>query len=208
MMVDIGLYNAYSIDMAHKFTEASLAYMHPETRQARLDQIQYQIPEERYQAWRSQWFNSRSRNIPFEFSLKEWCDWWDTELKKIGPKAQRGCGLGQYVMARLGDTGPYAPNNVHCITLQDNTLERSTESWQKSTAKATASLIANGTPRGFHWRGVKTRSRGADNVRSKAVITPIGKFVNLREAGEAYGVSGNAIGLRLKRKWPGYRFVE
>lgn len=67
---------------------------------------------------------ARARRIgsPMMFSLSEWCAWWERHL---GPDwlKKRGKRLGQYVMARHGDTGPYHPDNVKCILHSDNTKE-------------------------------------------------------------------------------------
>lgn len=60
--------------------------------------------------------------IAFHFSFEEWVAWWTREL---GPRwmKKRGCRLGQYVMARNGDTGPYRADNVRCITCSANNSE-------------------------------------------------------------------------------------
>ncbi len=65
----------------------------------------------------------RTRGIPFEFGPLEWIAWWEEHL---GPDwlQKRGRKRGQYVMARLGDKGPYSPINVKCILSEDNCSER------------------------------------------------------------------------------------
>lgn len=59
--------------------------------------------------------NARRRGILFEFTYEVWVAWWED---KLGPdwRSLRGKGKHRYVMARRGDTGPYAINNVECVT--------------------------------------------------------------------------------------------
>jgi hypothetical protein len=66
--------------------------------------------------------DSKKRKIEFNFSFEEWCVWWEANL---GPDwfRKRGSKRGQYVMARLGDKGPYNPKNVKCITSEGNHIE-------------------------------------------------------------------------------------
>lgn len=63
--------------------------------------------------------SSRRRGIKFQFTYEEWVAWW---VKNLGPRWMklRGHRSGQYVMARNGDSGPYAPHNVKCITANQN----------------------------------------------------------------------------------------
>jgi hypothetical protein len=63
--------------------------------------------------------SAKQRGIRFLFTFAEWEAWWIENLgadwlKKRGPRS------GQYVMARKGDKGPYAPWNVECITSNKN----------------------------------------------------------------------------------------
>jgi hypothetical protein len=52
-------------------------------------------------------------------ALDEWLDLW----LKSGKWHQRGKGRGQYVMARFGDIGPYAPWNVEIKLAGENNSE-------------------------------------------------------------------------------------
>ena len=52
--------------------------------------------------------HAKARGIPFLLSKEEWWDIW----QKSGHWEQRGRGVGQYCMARYGDKGPYAVDNV------------------------------------------------------------------------------------------------
>jgi len=62
------------------------------------------------------------RGIPWEFSLKTWWGVW----VKSGKWAIRGKRIGEYVMARKRDTGPYCSDNVYIITCSANIKERGT----------------------------------------------------------------------------------
>ena len=63
------------------------------------------------------------RGIEFHFAFEEWVAWWEASLGP-GWLALRGKKLGQYVMARNNDIGPYAPWNVKCITHSQNSREQ------------------------------------------------------------------------------------
>ena len=64
--------------------------------------------------------DAKRRKIPFEMTFKDWLEVW----VKSGYWNKRGKFVGGYVMGRIGDTGPYAKNNVHIITSHENALER------------------------------------------------------------------------------------
>lgn len=61
--------------------------------------------------------SAKNRNIDWQFTFKEWSDWWGNDIQ------YRGCKKGQLVMARKGDTGPYHPNNVIKQECGANTAE-------------------------------------------------------------------------------------
>jgi hypothetical protein len=73
--------------------------------------------------WRAKWSTQRSdakrRGIPFLLTFEEWFGIWK-ESRKL---AQRGHGAGRYVMARVGDRGPYAVGNVRIILFEENARE-------------------------------------------------------------------------------------
>ena len=72
-----------------------------------------------YYAYKEHERNSRRRDIDFLFSFEEWRDFWITDNRWFN----RGRGKDNYVMARDGDTGPYAPWNVHLSTKDENRQE-------------------------------------------------------------------------------------
>lgn len=73
-------------------------------------------------AWRRQKNSALKRDIDFQFSFKDWCQWWETNLGSNW-FVLRGCKSGQFVMARNKDQGPYADWNVRCATVADNHVE-------------------------------------------------------------------------------------
>lgn len=70
-------------------------------------------------AYRDQRQRAAERGVPWEFTFESWWRVWD----ESGKWPLRGRGGDRYAMARFGDTGPYAPDNVKIITNIENTLE-------------------------------------------------------------------------------------
>lgn len=62
---------------------------------------------------------AKGRDIKFELTYKEWISIW----KRSGHLHERGRHKDQYVMARYGDKGPYAIDNVKIITVAQNCSE-------------------------------------------------------------------------------------
>lgn len=67
-------------------------------------------------AYHNQKANAKYRNIDWQFTYEEWLDWWGTDIEK------RGRGKGKLCMARIGDAGPYHPNNCYKSSYEDNTF--------------------------------------------------------------------------------------
>lgn len=74
------------------------------------------IPRTRYKEHR---IAAGKRGIPFQLTFEEWWGIWQAS----GKWEQRGRRKGQYVMARFGDKGPYAADNVHICTTSHNLSE-------------------------------------------------------------------------------------
>lgn len=68
------------------------------------------------QAFKAHKRNSRTRGIEFKFKFKDWWDIWD----KSGQWGNRGMKMGQYVMGRKDDKGPYSAENVIIQTCSSN----------------------------------------------------------------------------------------
>jgi len=62
---------------------------------------------------------AKCRGIEFKLTIDQWVNWWEANLGDDWLK-KRGCKSGQYVMARIGDKGPYALGNIECITSNQN----------------------------------------------------------------------------------------
>ncbi|MGH8029882.1 MAG: hypothetical protein ACREO3_08110 [Arenimonas sp.] len=56
------------------------------------------------------------RQVPWELSFPQWVEIWHAS----GHLQERGRGRDKYVMARKGDHGPYAVDNVYIATAADN----------------------------------------------------------------------------------------
>jgi len=68
---------------------------------------------------------AKVRGIEFQFTYEEWLAWWGDDIVNRGPYK------GQLVMARIGDTGPYHPDNVRKITCSENATESNSKSIRK-----------------------------------------------------------------------------
>lgn len=73
-------------------------------------------PMERY---RQQVWMAEKRRIEWAFTFVTWKQIWD----ESGMWAKRGADAGCYVMARFGDIGPYSPENVAIVPVEQNMSE-------------------------------------------------------------------------------------
>ena len=55
--------------------------------------------------------HAKRRGIDWALTYDEWLHWW----QQTGHFHERGTCRGQYVMARIGDLGPYALGNIICL---------------------------------------------------------------------------------------------
>ena len=62
--------------------------------------------------------NAEKRGIEFLFSFEEWVDWWGDDIDR------RGNQWNRLVMARHGDSGPYHPDNVKKLSMEENSREQ------------------------------------------------------------------------------------
>jgi hypothetical protein len=160
------------------------------------------VPRHVYQAWRAQWHSAKRRGIAFDFTLLQWAGWWKVELAAIGPHAKRGLRRGEYMMCRIGDAGAYAPGNVYCGTAKSNAADlkaRDPEALSRRMREWHASHVS-------HLKG-KT---GAKHPRSRPVLTPLGRFESLQQAGEAHGIARGLVHFRVarSRRHPGWRYAD
>jgi hypothetical protein len=73
---------------------------------------------ERY-AYKTHKAAAKQRNIPFLLTFEDWWDIW----QQSGKWEHRGARRGEYCMARFGDIGAYARNNVKICLAADNVRE-------------------------------------------------------------------------------------
>lgn len=71
------------------------------------------------QAYNTNKSNAKYRRVEFLFTFEEWIKIW----LDSGHWNERGDRKGQYCMARFGDQGPYAVNNVRIVTVEENRKE-------------------------------------------------------------------------------------
>ena len=138
--------------------------------------------------------SAKQRGIPFNFTLLGWVLWWRAELRKIGPEATRGTNRNQYVMARRGDLGAYEVGNVYCATPSQNMADIPADVMAVAIERIRATRAKNGSPLGSH-----LMVRGDGHPRSKAVITPLGRFGSIALASEAHGFTRQAGHYAVKR---------
>lgn len=161
----------------------------PDIRQARQDAYTYSIPKHVYQTWCGHRNNAYRRGIEFRFTLLRWHLWWMFELTQRGPDAKRGRRKGEFMMCRIGDAGAYETGNVYCGTPADNMNE---PACRKTRSEI---MIARHKATPCYLIG----QRGDAHPKSKAVITPSGRFGSIALAAEAAGIT-RAGGLHRVRR--------
>ena len=57
------------------------------------------------------------RGIDWQFTFETWLAWWGEDI------VNRGRGKGKLVQARIGDTGPYSPDNCVKLTMEQNIID-------------------------------------------------------------------------------------
>lgn len=159
--------------------------------QARRDRDTYGVPQAAFKAFCSHYHNALRRQIPFEFSLLGWHLWWSTNLRAVaGVRGRRG---SDYVMARRGDRGPYAPDNVYLSTQSDNI-----RAWDR----ATKAPPKPGSRSGEHLRVRET------HPAARAVISPEGAFDSAALAAESNGVPVWKAQRWARGQLQGWRYVD
>jgi hypothetical protein len=83
--------------------------------------------------------NAKHRSILFELTFAEWWAIWQAS----GHWHERGCKKGQYVMARFGDIGPYAAENVKIILATQNTNQHWSDPEVKARHRAAVRISHN-----------------------------------------------------------------
>ena len=91
-------------------------------------------PDDAVAAFTQQRNSAMARGIDWHFDLESWCRVWHDS----GKWAERGVGRGSYVMARTGDSGPYAPDNVYITTVQQNSMD----AWRNKPVRANGQRLS------------------------------------------------------------------
>jgi hypothetical protein len=169
---------------------------------AKWQQTAFGLPEYTYQAWHSQYNSAKRRGIAFNFTLFAWHSWWQRELAKIGPHAKRGLRKGEYMMCRIADQGAYEDGNVYAGTAKqnqqdiENDIDRSIQRRLRMKAwHATHDCWLDGR-------------RGDAHPKSRAVNTPKGRFGSLALAGEAFGITRQAVLAKVRKKVAGWSYAN
>lgn len=123
-------------------------------------------PQRRYQYQKR---SAHYRGIEWQFNFASWWQVW----QESGRWDERG--RGQYVMARPGDTGPYAPHNVEIITNSQNSSDA------RNNHRA-SNIHALGTGQGWHLDKASLDRPYMVYCGKKYV----GRFATEAEAGAAY----------------------
>ena len=129
------------------------------------------------------------RGIPFLFTFEQWSEWWlmDDRWSRRGRKA------GQLQMGRKGDSDPYSPDNIECVTKEQK---------QKAQLVGLSSLPPEKRAEIARKAGL-TRS-GENHWLARPVVTPLGTFVTVRAAAKAHGIAqshGSALAREERNGW-------
>lgn len=136
-------------------------------------------------AYREHRYNAAHRGIPFRFTFAQWVEWWGDDFDR------RGRTLGRLVMARRRDQGAYEPSNCYKATHTQNANDYSHEHVAEAARRRHAARKAAGGK----WH---LEVRGDGHPKSKAVMTPIGRFGSAALAAEHYGISRAGMAWRCK----------
>lgn len=144
-------------------------------------------------AYNSQKSNAKMRMVEWRMTLPEWCEIW----KKSGFLEHRGRGAGKYVMARLGDIGPYSPENVYITTNAQNITdgyEFRRQRHYKRPHTAWFRIGASGK-RGVRWD--KNAKKWRAHIRVDGKQVHLGLFRDIDEAAAARAAAEEKINAAL-----------
>lgn len=157
-------------------------------------------PKDRYPEQRR---GAIRRGVEWHFTFESWWDVW----QKSGKWEQRGCRLGQYVMARSGDCGPYSVENVRIITCSENNREAHTNGCsppppiRPKVGRKPRIYVYKYKPRpgarvarGWRFRPHKSRKRPYE-VRYRCRF--VGQYATEQEARDAYLAAVSAAPRRI-----------
>lgn len=138
-------------------------------------------------AFRGQRHGAARRGIEFKLTYHQWVEWWGDDID------QRGRTKHALVMARRRDQGAYELGNIYKTTQAQN--GKDAERAHAETSARTALWHAARKAAGRKWH---LEVRGDGHPKSKAVMTPAGRFGSAALAAEHYGISRAGMAWRCK----------
>lgn len=114
--------------------------------------------------------DAANRGIPFLLSYGEWRQVW----LDSGHAHEKGCRRGQYVMARFGDKGPYATNNVRIATTEENHAEQWARPEYSSKMSATHKNKHVGEATRQKIRVARKDSKASEKTKAKMSVSQKG----------------------------------
>lgn len=143
-------------------------------------------------AYHAQRHSANRRGIGWEITLVEWWAWWQEDSRW----ERRGMGADRLVMARLNDAGPYKLGNIKCITHAENMAE------VKFRSQGQRRSWGEDPTRECHLDG----KRGDDHPKSRAIITPVGRFGSAALAAEKFGITRQHAARLARAGKDGWRY--
>lgn len=137
--------------------------------------------------YRVQKSNAQQRGIEWQFTYDEWINWWGDDI------VCRGKRTGQLVMARLGDIGPYSPDNCVKKTCNENVKEGLKQR-------------NNQDPAGRLSQSHIEKIRSAPKAY-KPIMTPYGSFKSITEASRHPQLNLKRIYTGLKKFPENYFYI-
>lgn len=101
---------------------------------------------------------AKARNIEWLFTYESWLNWW----KSTGKIAERGRKSSEYCMCRIGDEGPYSPENVYCATNGQNAKDSYTNNKNQAFDKRTPEQMSAAGIKGGKIGGAIAKVRGKE----------------------------------------------
>lgn len=119
------------------------------------------------------------RGIDWQFTLESWIAWWGDDIVNRGRKS------GQLVMARIGDIGPYHPDNCVKKTCNDNLSEGSLGKSKSLETRKRMSEFVKPPRTKEHSNNLSKSLKGKHfnkKESSRPIHTPLGNFPSIAEA--------------------------
>src|SRR4249920_2527459 len=133
------------------------------------------------------------RGIPFQFTFRQWSEWWLTDDRW----SRRGRKAGQLQMGRKGNSGSHSPDNVECVSKEEK---------QKSQLVRLLSLPPEKRAEIARKAGL-TRS-GENHWLARPVETPLGTFATVTAAAKAHGIAHSHGSDLAKEERNGWRYLD